>query len=71
MESDGYDEDVLHGFMFPCHHGHLLMFSFAGECIPPRTISLAAATFNLLVSMAVLDLATFQVSLPIRSENYN
>ncbi|XP_061399136.1 uncharacterized protein LOC133334839 [Musca vetustissima] len=31
-----------------------------GECIPPRTISLAAATFNLLVSMAVLDLATFQ-----------
>ncbi|XP_055916800.1 S phase cyclin A-associated protein in the endoplasmic reticulum [Eupeodes corollae] len=31
-----------------------------GECIPPRTISLAAATFNLLVSMAVLDLTTFQ-----------
>ncbi|XP_036329123.1 calponin homology domain-containing protein DDB_G0272472 isoform X1 [Rhagoletis pomonella] len=31
-----------------------------GECIPPRTVSLAAATFNLLVSMAVLDLATFQ-----------
>ncbi|XP_046806663.1 S phase cyclin A-associated protein in the endoplasmic reticulum [Lucilia cuprina] len=31
-----------------------------GECIPPRTISLAAATFNLLVSMAVLDLSTFQ-----------
>ncbi|CAD6998737.1 unnamed protein product [Ceratitis capitata] len=32
-----------------------------GECIPPRTVSLAAATFNLLVSMAVLDLSTFQV----------
>uniref|UniRef100_W8AU12 S phase cyclin A-associated protein in the endoplasmic reticulum n=2 Tax=Ceratitis capitata TaxID=7213 RepID=W8AU12_CERCA len=31
-----------------------------GECIPPRTVSLAAATFNLLVSMAVLDLSTFQ-----------
>ncbi|XP_065355667.1 S phase cyclin A-associated protein in the endoplasmic reticulum [Calliphora vicina] len=31
-----------------------------GECIPPRTISLAAATFNLLVSMAVLDLSAFQ-----------
>nr|XP_014087439.1 S phase cyclin A-associated protein in the endoplasmic reticulum [Bactrocera oleae] len=31
-----------------------------GECIPPRTVSLAAATFNLLVSMAVLDLPTFQ-----------
>uniref|UniRef100_A0A1A9ZM07 PUL domain-containing protein n=1 Tax=Glossina pallidipes TaxID=7398 RepID=A0A1A9ZM07_GLOPL len=31
-----------------------------GESIPPRTISLAAATFNLLVSMAVLDVNTFQ-----------
>lgn len=26
MDSDGYDEDVLHGFLFPWHHGHLLMF---------------------------------------------
>ncbi|KAI9586251.1 hypothetical protein GQX74_002098 [Glossina fuscipes] len=33
-----------------------------GESIPPRTISLAAATFNLLVSMAVLDVNTFQIS---------
>ncbi|XP_058819501.1 calponin homology domain-containing protein DDB_G0272472 isoform X2 [Topomyia yanbarensis] len=31
-----------------------------GECIPPRTISLAAATFNLLVTLANLDIATFQ-----------
>lgn len=33
-----------------------------GECIPPRTISLAAATFNLLVTIADLDITTFQVS---------
>lgn len=32
-----------------------------GECIPPRTISLAAATFNLLVTIADLDITTFQV----------
>ncbi|XP_065088939.1 uncharacterized protein ssp3 [Ochlerotatus camptorhynchus] len=31
-----------------------------GECIPPRTISLAAATFNLLVTLANLDIVTFQ-----------
>ncbi|XP_058447006.1 calponin homology domain-containing protein DDB_G0272472 [Malaya genurostris] len=31
-----------------------------GECIPPRTISLAAATFNLLVTLANLDISTFQ-----------
>ncbi|XP_055541837.1 S phase cyclin A-associated protein in the endoplasmic reticulum [Wyeomyia smithii] len=31
-----------------------------GESIPPRTISLAAATFNLLVTLANLDIATFQ-----------
>uniref|UniRef100_W4VRF2 Cyclic nucleotide-binding domain-containing protein n=1 Tax=Corethrella appendiculata TaxID=1370023 RepID=W4VRF2_9DIPT len=31
-----------------------------GECIPPRTISLAAATFNLLVTLANLDVNTFQ-----------
>ncbi|KAJ6646121.1 S phase cyclin A-associated protein in the endoplasmic reticulum [Pseudolycoriella hygida] len=31
-----------------------------GECIPPRTISLAAAIFNLLVTVANLDLAAFQ-----------
>lgn len=40
----------------------LSLFHFAGECIPPRTISLAAATFNLLVTIADLDIATFQVS---------
>lgn len=40
----------------------IVLSYFTGECIPPRTISLAAATFNLLVSMAVLDLSTFQVS---------
>ncbi|KAL1391577.1 hypothetical protein pipiens_003128 [Culex pipiens pipiens] len=34
-----------------------------GECIPPRTISLAAATFNLLVTLANLDIATFQLVL--------
>lgn len=33
----------------------------AGECIPPRTISLAAATFNLILTLANLDLNTFQV----------
>lgn len=33
----------------------------AGECIPPRTVSLAAATFRLLVTIANLDLAVFQV----------
>uniref|UniRef100_A0A1B0CF42 Uncharacterized protein n=1 Tax=Lutzomyia longipalpis TaxID=7200 RepID=A0A1B0CF42_LUTLO len=32
-----------------------------GECIPPRTVSLAAATFNLIVTLANADLGTFQV----------
>lgn len=40
-----------------------LLFLPPGECIPPRTISLAAATFNLLVTLANLDIATFQVRL--------
>ncbi|XP_055686257.1 S phase cyclin A-associated protein in the endoplasmic reticulum [Lutzomyia longipalpis] len=31
-----------------------------GECIPPRTVSLAAATFNLIVTLANADLGTFQ-----------
>lgn len=34
---------------------------FTGECIPPRTISLAAATFNLILTIANLDMAIFQV----------
>ncbi|KAL5280071.1 SCAPER family protein [Megaselia abdita] len=38
-----------------------------GECIPPRTISLAAATFNLIVSMAVLDLSVFQEIVSVES----
>lgn len=33
-----------------------------GECLPPRTISLAAATLNLLITLASLDLMSFQVS---------
>lgn len=33
-----------------------------GECIPPKTVSLAAATFRLLVTIANLDLVVFQVS---------
>jgi len=37
---------------------------FAGECIPPRTTALAASTFHLYVSLASLDVNTFQVSLP-------
>lgn len=45
----------------------LLIFSFfflffAGECIPPRTTALAASTFNLYVSLASVDVNTFQVS---------
>lgn len=35
---------------------------FAGECIPPRTTALAASTFNLYVSLASVDVNTFQVS---------
>ncbi|XP_030384048.1 S phase cyclin A-associated protein in the endoplasmic reticulum isoform X2 [Scaptodrosophila lebanonensis] len=31
-----------------------------GECIPPRTIALTASAFNLYVSLASLDVATFQ-----------
>lgn len=34
----------------------------SGECIPKRTVSLAAATYNLLVTLASLDVKTFQVS---------
>lgn len=41
---------------------------FAGECIPPRTTALAASTFNLYVSLASLDVNTFQVSSEPASE---
>ncbi|XP_059612655.1 S phase cyclin A-associated protein in the endoplasmic reticulum [Phlebotomus argentipes] len=34
-----------------------------GECIPPRTVSIAAATFNLIVCLANVDLNTFQAIL--------
>ncbi|KAH8412606.1 hypothetical protein KR009_003579, partial [Drosophila setifemur] len=36
-----------------------------GECIPPRTTALAASTFNLYVSLAALDVNTFQETLSI------
>ncbi|XP_055381658.1 S phase cyclin A-associated protein in the endoplasmic reticulum [Condylostylus longicornis] len=38
-----------------------------GETIPPRIISLAAAAFNLLISVAVLDINTFQSVLTAES----
>lgn len=40
----------------------LLRLLLAGECIPPRTTALAASTFNLYVSLASVDVNTFQVS---------
>ncbi|KAH8281730.1 hypothetical protein KR054_002477, partial [Drosophila jambulina] len=36
-----------------------------GECIPPRTTALAASTFNLYVSLASLDVNTFQEALTV------
>ncbi|XP_017105660.2 S phase cyclin A-associated protein in the endoplasmic reticulum [Drosophila bipectinata] len=36
-----------------------------GECIPPRTTALAASTFNLYVSLASLDVNTFQETLSV------
>ncbi|EDV30798.2 uncharacterized protein Dana_GF14866 [Drosophila ananassae] len=36
-----------------------------GECIPPRTTALAASTFNLYVSLASLDVNTFQDTLSV------
>lgn len=39
------------------HHSTIL-----GECIPPRTISVAASAFNLILTIANLDLNAFQVS---------
>lgn len=45
--------------------------SSTGESIPPRTISLAAATYSLLKTIADLDVITFQVSflLPFRDSD--
>lgn len=40
----------------------LWLLLLIGECIPPRTISLAAATFNLILTIANLDISIFQVS---------
>lgn len=34
-----------------------------GECIPPRTISVAASAFNLILTIANLDLNAFQVNI--------
>ncbi|KAH8409628.1 hypothetical protein KR222_011773 [Zaprionus bogoriensis] len=36
-----------------------------GECIPPRTTALAASTFNLYVSLASVDVNTFQEVLSV------
>ncbi|XP_032573793.1 S phase cyclin A-associated protein in the endoplasmic reticulum [Drosophila sechellia] len=36
-----------------------------GECIPPRTTALAASTFHLYVSLASLDVNTFQEALTV------
>ncbi|XP_017153098.1 S phase cyclin A-associated protein in the endoplasmic reticulum isoform X2 [Drosophila miranda] len=36
-----------------------------GDCIPQRTTALAAATFNLYVSLAALDVNTFQEALSV------
>ncbi|EDW64084.1 plectin [Drosophila virilis] len=36
-----------------------------GECIPPRTTALAASTFNLYVSLASLDVSSFQEVLSV------
>ncbi|XP_022229654.2 S phase cyclin A-associated protein in the endoplasmic reticulum [Drosophila obscura] len=36
-----------------------------GDCIPSRTTALAAATFNLYVSLAALDVHTFQEALSV------
>ncbi|XP_034666481.1 S phase cyclin A-associated protein in the endoplasmic reticulum [Drosophila subobscura] len=36
-----------------------------GDCIPPRTTALAAATFNLYVSLAAVDVNTFQEALSV------
>ncbi|XP_043643458.1 S phase cyclin A-associated protein in the endoplasmic reticulum isoform X3 [Drosophila teissieri] len=36
-----------------------------GECIPPRTTALAASTFHLYVSLACLDVNTFQEALTV------
>lgn len=39
-----------------------ITFNISGECIPPRTISVAASAFNLILTIANLDLNAFQVS---------
>lgn len=49
-------------FQIKTYFENILIFIFAGECIPPRTISLAAATFNLILTIANLDITIFQVS---------
>lgn len=38
---------------------------FVGESIPPRTVSLAATSLDLMLAVANLDSATYQVSAKI------
>ncbi|EDW75511.1 uncharacterized protein Dwil_GK23893 [Drosophila willistoni] len=38
-----------------------------GDCIPPRTTALAASTFNLYVSLAAIDVNTFQEALSVEA----
>jgi len=62
-----YPLSLLIRFSFMFSDSFFLCFLcsvFAGECIPPRTTALAASTFHLYVSLASLDVNTFQVSLP-------